>query len=201
MAWSNTAAQSMNALVEKLLSFIDQKRYELKFDWRKRYLERYLNEQFDPTSKRIVLINARFLPKRWHFQESENKPIYHFNDYDPATAYAADDYVSLIEHDPITGYVYYDIYKAKVPSTGYNPRANSGKWQNLTAIGELSRQWQFNNEDYTEDTRFWVLLPTSMPITSTLTYKLQKAIAKYAVHGINYRIGYATEYLLDKQFL
>ncbi len=69
----------------------------VRFDARTIYLEKYLNDYYDPINEGIVIANNNILPVLHIFNTAEESdPVYMFNQWDPAIAYIAspEDYVT-----------------------------------------------------------------------------------------------------------
>lgn len=92
----------------------------LRFDARTIYLQRYLNDQWDPTLRRIVIVNDNESHVLYLFNEAEQSdPVFFYNLWDATIAYVAspEDYVV---QDNI-------VYKCNTNNTNQQP-PNASFW-------------------------------------------------------------------------
>lgn len=106
----------------------------LRFDARTIYLERYLNDLYDPVARQINIVNNNAANVLYLFNDAEqHTPVYMFNNWDSTTAYIASP-----EDFAVEGNV---VYQCIANNTNQQP-PNATFWSVLQDI-----DYQFNFED------------------------------------------------------
>ena len=104
----------------------------LRFDARTIYLERYLNDQWDPTNRQIKIVNNNTPFVLYLFNKAEQAdPVYMYNLWDATISYVVDDRVMF-------GNI---IYKATAPNS--NDQPPSANW---TSEGDITFLYNFEDE-------------------------------------------------------
>jgi hypothetical protein len=68
----STLASGINVTKDAFSTFVNQNKFELKFNAQSIYLSEYLNQVFDSTLKRIYIINDATLFENYFFRTSES---------------------------------------------------------------------------------------------------------------------------------
>lgn len=104
----------------------------IQFDARTIYLQKYLNDRYDPSNEGIVITNNNTTADVIYLfnQEENQEPVYFYNNWDATESYVIGEYAVSGNH----------IYRATSASSGDQPP--SANWSD-----EGIMQFAYNNED------------------------------------------------------
>lgn len=160
---------------DELLQYRAQKQYELLFTGQRIYLQHYLNDQFDPQSRGIIVQNALFINAGYKYNLIESRPRYSYNKWKAAAAYQVGDFALYN----------FNIYRCYQSHTNKAPEGPEGwiYWQFHSFMPV-----RYNRLEADTQARFTVLIPDYMQLTEPLKLKMSQAVDKYNVTTISYEI-------------
>ncbi len=174
----------------------------LRFDARTLYLQKFLNDFWDPVQERIRIINDNTSHVLYLFNDAEQREgVFFYNNWDSTVAYVKNGGTGLPTIPiPLTGEfaVFGNIvYQAKTDNTNKQPNLNPADWEVFKAITFL-----FNLEDeFPIDYRIEIPLDVTLqPDYSDARFKAQVQLFNAA--GRNYdgvELGNITNVFFEKR--
>lgn len=172
VAWIKVLYAYLFKLNGEFRSFIIDTKYKLHINGRKIYLERYLNDLFDDTQRRIY-INTNQLPSMlFTFKKQELPGFYIAHYWSKTISYHTDD---IVNYEGI-------IYKALDTNTGMKPANYPSLWE------PVDDAYYLNDADYINTYDFTIVFPASITMNSELERRIKALVNPYVVAGKNYNI-------------
>ncbi len=89
--WLYVLITPLIGLYEVFKRFREDKLYQMNHNSQVVYLEKVLNDKFDPVEREIVVQNTDLLEPVWHYDPVEQRPVYYYDEQQDAP---------VIFHDP-----------------------------------------------------------------------------------------------------
>jgi hypothetical protein len=145
--------------------------YKIRFNGQVQYLQRILNDKFDPVNGDIYIMNGAIGTPKYLYRNSESKPpFYLYKKWKVGATYYTGNF-ALDENK---------AYKALSNNVGIKPSLNPSDWQFVRDVTYLRRK-----------TEFYISFDFIVMVPSTLTFNLvaMKAIIDYyRLAGKRYKI-------------
>ncbi len=171
--WIGVMTWGASLALDTLKSYRIQKDYELKFTGQRLYLERWLNDKFDPVNKAITVTNIVLTLNPFVFNKIEGREMYVFNKWKSATAYVTNDHVT---HLGI-------VYKALQATTANTPASSPAFWSVVR-----DQIYLFNKTEIGGAIVFTVTIPVTITLNAQTTADIKTEIDKFVIAGKNYEI-------------
>ena len=171
--WIGSMLWGLSLALADLNIFRTKKQFELNFDGRRIYLEKWLNLKFDDLLQEITVENVQFDTPIYLFNQIENQPFYLFNNYKSGTAYSVDDYISFDG----------SVWKCIQAGTGQQPDVSPLYWEFFQ-----NQTYLFNRDELTATISFIVTVPISIPLNIQNIAAISKEIEKFVIAGKKYSI-------------
>ncbi len=154
LAWITALIKPFKLMHVEFLQLRDDLIYKIRYSGQVIYLERVLNDKFDPTNRAIYITDLHLLNENYLYRKVELKPVtYLYRKWKVGTPY-------LIGEFSVDGN---NVYKALTNNTGSQPSTNSGDWAFHKINIFLHQQGEFNSSG-----GFIVNVPSALTYSETL---------------------------------
>lgn len=167
LTWGSTFAMSV------LNAFRSLKQHELNFTGQRIYLEKWLNDRFDPVNAGIQVVNIQLVQNPYLFNKIEQRTQYIYNKYDAANAYFAGQFARF-------GLTVYECVQA---GTGNQPDISPAYWQPYTSATVMR-----NKTELGATFSFKIIVPASITLTTELINSIETEVDKFLIAGKTYQI-------------
>lgn len=170
-AWLGVLLSPVRDLHTQFLSFRQDAIYKARFTGQIIYLEKRLNDRFDPIARGIYIDNVADVNWIYVFNSSEQQlPLYAYNNYNSSTTYQVGEYAQTA-----TG-----VYQCTATSTGNFPDTATTFW---TRVGDSL--YLQNLSEYALQFDFIVKVPAALVFDAN---EMKAIINYYKLAGKRYTI-------------
>lgn len=167
ITWGSSIANDL------LKNYRTLKDYELQFTGQRLYLEKWLNDKFDPVGQGIEIVNIQLTQNPFIFNKIEGRETYSVNKYKAATAYVVGDRVSSVGI----------VYRCIQAGTGNTPASSPAFW---TVVRDQLHL--YNKNEIGTGVVFSVIIPLSITLTDQVRNNIKIEIDKFVIAGKEYEI-------------
>jgi len=171
--WIGVITWGASIANDSLKSFRTLKDYELQFTGQRLYLEKWLNDKFDPVNQGFEIENIQLTQNPFVFNKIEGRETYTANKFNPATAYVVGDRVTSVGI----------VYRATSGSTGNTPASNPAFW---TVVRDQLHL--YNKTEIGNGVVFQVIVPLSITLTDQVRNNIKIQVDKFVIAGHEYEI-------------
>lgn len=171
--WIGVLSWGSSLALDDLNEFRLLKDYELKFTGQRLYLERWLNDKFDPVNQAINVINIVLIQNPFVFNKIEGRETYSANKYKAATAYVVGDRVSSVG----------SIWRCISAATGQTPATSPAFW-----TLDRGHQYLRNKNEIGGAYVFTVEIPNTITLSDQVRNNIKTEVDKFVIAGKNYQI-------------
>ena len=90
MKWLRVLIKPVEQLYDAFLDFRKEQLYIMSHNSQVVYLRKVLNDKFDPSDRRIQIVNVEVYEPVWYYDTADNKPVYHYDTADNKPVYHYD---------------------------------------------------------------------------------------------------------------
>ena len=171
--WIGVLTWGASKALDDLKSFRTLKDYQLNFTGQRLYLERWLNDKFDPVNQAIEVNNIELAQNPFMFNKIEGRDNYVANKWDLSTSYVVGDRVNFAGKR----------WRCVLASTNNPPNISPAYWTEVSDVLFLYNKTEIGGA---------IVFEIVVPLTITLTDQKKKEIAteidKFVVAGKQYQI-------------
>lgn len=171
--WIGVLTWGASIALDELKSFRTLKDYELNFTGQRLYLERWLNDKFDPVNQAITVTNILLTQNPFIFNKIEGRETYVFNKWNAGITYTTGDRASYGGA----------IWRCLQTSTNNIPSSSPAYWTQNSDQKHL-----FNKSEIGGAVVFTVTIPNTIPLTDQKRKEIATEIDKFVVAGKQYQI-------------
>jgi|GEM_PF-326864 len=90
MKWLTVLIKPVESIYLHFLDWRYEQLYVMSHNSQVVYLRKVLNDKFDPSDRRIQIVNVEVYEPVWYYDSAENKPVYHYDTVDESPVYHYD---------------------------------------------------------------------------------------------------------------
>jgi len=90
MKWLTVLIKPVESIYLHFLDWRYEQLYVMSHNSQVVYLRKVLNDKFDPSDRRIQIVNVEVYEPVWYYDSAENKPVYHYDTVDESPVYYYD---------------------------------------------------------------------------------------------------------------
>jgi hypothetical protein len=171
--WVGVITWSSSLSLDSLKSYRNLKDYELQFTGQTLYLEKWVNDKFDPVNHGFEVENIQLTQNPFVFNKLEGRETYAANKYKSATAYVVGDRVASVGI----------IYRCVAATTGNTPASSPAFW---TVVRDQLHL--YNKNEIGNGVVFRVIVPLTITLTDIVRNDIRIEVEKFVIAGHEYEI-------------
>lgn len=171
--WIGVLTWGASKALDDLKTYRVLKDYELQFTGQRLYLERWLNDKFDPVNQAITVTNVVLTQNPFIFNSIEGRENYVVNKWDVSETYVINDRISYGG----------EIYKALATTTGNIPDASPAFW-----TVQRDQIFLYNKTEIGGAIVFTVTIPVTITLSDQVRKNISDEIDKFVIAGKQYSI-------------
>ena len=158
LAWLDAIFTQLAWVHTNFIKFTNVTKYTLAHNSQRIYLEKYLNDAFDPTNRGIFIEQVYNQSRLYLYHKSELKPKrYIYRKWDSAVSYLVDEFAVDARY----------VYKALSPNTNVQPSVSPLVW-----LRYADRSYLYHKEEFNAFLDFIVWVPVGVPYDDSVMRSL-----------------------------
>tara|TARA_R110000796_G_scaffold63139_2_gene145507 strand:- start:617 stop:1216 length:600 start_codon:yes stop_codon:yes gene_type:complete len=171
--WIGVVTWGSAICLEKLRNYRTLKDYEIQFTGQRLYLERWLNDKFDPVNQLITVTNVILTQNPFVYNSLEQRETYLVNKWVGSQTYTINDRIGYGGK----------IFKALTTTTGNVPSGSPASW-----VIHREQLYLFNKGEIGSGFVFIVTVPATITLSNQVHQNISDQINKFLIAGKQYQI-------------